>query len=223
MVQIYPSHIIFCQNNSMIGRHFLYRRNRYRPFFIKLIQIGNIPLPAHGNKFLKNLCSTGRIVYCPVVVFQGNPHCLCHRIQLKTIQLGKEESRHSYGIYAGIFPFNSQILIIFLNKTHIKLCIVSHHDAVPAEFFKFRQNHVNGWSVFYHVVIDTGQLFNAERNGNLRIYKLRKPLRNLPVHHFNCANFNNLILHGRKSSGFNIKHHKSALKALSFAVLHNTL
>ena len=171
MIQIYSSHIIFRQNNCMIGRHFLYGMNGNRSLFIQLIQIENIPFCTHFNKFHKNVGCTGSIVYCSVVMLQGNSHCFCHRIQFKTVKLGQEKSCHPHSINHGIFSFNTYILIILPNKTHIKLCIMSHHNTALTEFFKFRQNNIDGRCICYHIVVNAGQLLNAKWYRNLRIYK----------------------------------------------------
>ena len=85
MIKVYPSHIVFCQDNSMISRHFLDSMDRHCPFFIELVQIKNIPFLAHLDKLYKDLRRTLCVVYRPVVIFQGNPYGLRYRIQLKPV------------------------------------------------------------------------------------------------------------------------------------------
>ena len=85
MIKVYPSHIILCQDNGVVSRHFLNGMDRYCPLFIELVQIKNVPLLAHLDKLYKDLCGTTGVVYRPVMIFQRNPYCFCHSIQLKPV------------------------------------------------------------------------------------------------------------------------------------------
>ena len=85
MIKIYPSYIVFCQDNGMISGHFLDSMDRYCPFFIQQIQIKNIPLFTHLYKLYKNLRRTPGVVYRPMMIFQRNPYRFRHRVQLKPV------------------------------------------------------------------------------------------------------------------------------------------
>ena len=85
MIKVHSARVIFCQDNGMVGGHFLHCVYRDRSLLVKLIQGMNIPLLTHGDKLLENLGRTFRVVHSPVVVLQGYPHCFCNRIQFKTV------------------------------------------------------------------------------------------------------------------------------------------
>ena len=85
MIKIYPSYIVFCQDNGMIRRHFLDGVDRHCPLFIQLVQIENIPFFAHLDKLYKDLRRTPGVVYRPVMIFQRNPYRFRHRVQLKPV------------------------------------------------------------------------------------------------------------------------------------------
>ena len=222
MIKIYPSYIIFRQDNSMICRHFLDSVDRHCPFLVELVQIKNVSLLTHFNKFHKNLCRTLGVIYCPVMVLQRYTHSFCHCIQLKPVQLWKEESGHSYSIHNGIISVNSQVFIILFDKTHIKTGIVGHHHCPLAELFKFRQYLVDSGRVLYHTVIDAGKLLDPERNGNLWIHKLRKPVCDFSILHPDSADLYDFIFHGRKTRSLYIKDHIGSLKGLALAVVYDS-
>ena len=100
---------------------------------------------------------------------------------------------------------------------------MSNHYSPPAEFFKAGQNLLNGRRVCHHIVIDTGKLFDPERNRDPGIYKLRKACGNGPVFHPHSPNFNDLVLQRRKTGGLNVKHHIGIVQALSLTVLNDSL
>ena len=71
-VQINTPYIIFSQNNHMVGRHFHDCSRIHSAQSIKLIQILHVPLPQQLYKSGKYLCSSLRVIYCPVMIFQRN-------------------------------------------------------------------------------------------------------------------------------------------------------
>ena len=191
-VQIDPSCFIPRKNNGVIRGQFSDRIRRNRSLAVHLIHIKNISFFQHLYKPHKDLRGTRCIIHSPVMMIQRNTYCFGYRIQLKTVQGRKKESGHTHRIHIGKIIRDSLAFAVFDDKAHIKVRIMGHHHAALTEFQEFRQHILYGGRIQNHGIIDTCQLFNAERNGHFRIYKRGKTIRDLAFLHFYRANLNDL-------------------------------
>ena len=218
LVEIDPARLVSCKYNRMIRGQFLDRIYGDASVPVQLVHVKNVPFSQHFHELHKNLRRTRRVVHRPVVMVKRDSHCFCHRIQLEPVQRRQEESGHSYGVHIGEFLRKPLSFAVFDNKTHIKIRVVSHQYRVFAEFHKFRQHGMNVRSVHDHRIINAGKLFDPVGNGNLRIYKSGKTVRDGAVFHFHRANLDDLAGQRRKSCGLDIKHHKLPVHGLPFTV-----
>ena len=65
----------------MVGGHFFHSIHTGCPQCIDFRQIIDILLLQHFIKFHKDMCRTLRIIHGPVMILQGYPQSLRHRIQ----------------------------------------------------------------------------------------------------------------------------------------------
>ena len=190
LVQIDPSGFISCKNNSMVCGQLSDGIRRNRTLTVHLIHIKNISFFQHLYKPHKNLCGTCRIIHSSVVMIKRNTYCLGYRIQFKTVQGRKKESGHTNGIHISKIIRNPLPFTVFNNKAHIKVRIMGHHHAALTEFQEFRQYFFNGRRIQNHRIIDTGQLFDSERNGHFRVYKGGKTICDLSFFYFYRTDLN---------------------------------
>ena len=106
-----------------------------------------------------------------MVIFQGYAQRFCNRIQLKTVQIRKQDTRQGNRIHNRRLAWNIQPLTVFLDKTHIEIGIMGNHNTSLAEFHKFRKNVCNDRCINHHGIIDRRQLLNPKRNRHLWIDK----------------------------------------------------
>ena len=85
MIEVDTSDIIGCQNNGMIGRHFLDGIDRNCSFFIQIIQIFNISFLTHLDKAQENSGGTFCIINRTVMMVQRNSNRFCYGVKFKTI------------------------------------------------------------------------------------------------------------------------------------------
>ena len=182
-----------------------------------------MPALEHLDKFDKDLCRTCGIIHRTVMVLQRHTDRLCNRIELVAVELRQQKTRHRDRIRYGKVTREMQILTVFLDKAHIKLRIVCHHDTAFAEFHKLRQNLPDQRCVHHHVVTDACQFLNIKRNRNLRIHKRRKPLRDRSVLHFYRTDFDNLIFLWAKAGRLQIKDDKITAEILPLRVFDDAL
>lgn len=84
-----------------------------------------------------------RIIHGSVMILQGNPQGLGHRIQRMLRLVLQKYSGNAHGIHIGKLLRIAQSSAILHNETHIKAGIVSHHDTAFTELQKLRQDHVD--------------------------------------------------------------------------------
>ena len=82
LVQIVSSDVIFRKNDDMMRCHFADRIHIPLSKPVDALKICNMILLQHLYKFYKNLRCRPCIIYRTVMVFQGNPQCLRHQVQL---------------------------------------------------------------------------------------------------------------------------------------------
>ena len=89
-----------------------------------------------------------------------------------------------------------------------------HHYAASGKFQKTRQDFFHRCRIHHHGIIDSRQLLDPERNRDLRIDKFTEPIRNLPFFHLYRTDFDDFIIGGTESCGFNIKYHIAVIERL---------
>ncbi len=98
---------------------------------------------------------------------------------------------------------------------------MSHQGSTFTEFQKFRQDHINGRSIFYHFITDTGQIFDFKADGLLGIDKYRIPIHHHAFLYFYSTNFNNLMYMIIQASGLQVEYDKSILQGKITGIFHD--
>ena len=98
-----------------------------------------------------------------------------------------------------------------------------HHHAVLAEFHKLRQHLLDGWRIDDHVITDTGQFLDIKGDGDLRVHKRGKALRDLSLLHLYRTDLNDLVFLRAESRRLQVKNDKVRLKILPPRIFHNVL
>ena len=123
-VEIHPAHIVFRQNDHMVGRHLF---DDLRVGFSRLLQLGETFYPFLRKHFQKrqiHLGGASRIVHRPVMVLQREVQRLCHRIQGMFRLPRQKEPGDAHRIQIGKLFDQPQPPSILLDKTHVKSGIV---------------------------------------------------------------------------------------------------
>ena len=96
-----------------------------------------------------------------------------------------------------------------------------HQNRIANKIYKLRQDCLNVRRTDDHLIGDAGKFRDTERDRSFRIDKSTELVRDLPVFHFYCADFNNPVCHSRKSGCLDIKYYISTFQILSFFILCN--
>ena len=130
-VEVDTSDIILGKDDYMVGGQLADGIGIHCAHSVKALQVGNAPVPEHPDKRGEYLSRCPCIIHCPVMVSQGDIKRLSHRIQLKTVQVGKEKPCNGHGIqYRGI-ERQSLFLCKMADESHIKAGIMGYKDSIP--------------------------------------------------------------------------------------------
>ena len=190
LVQIDPACFITHKDHGMISRQLFDGIRRNLSLFIQLIHIKNISFPAHFHKFLENTCRTLCIIHCSVVMIQRHTGCLCHSIQLETVQGRKKEPGHANCIHISKIMGYPQPVAVFNNKAHIKISIMGYHGGPFTKFQKLWQNFLDLWRFHNHCITNTGKLLDTKWDRHFRIYKGGKTVCDLSSFYQHCTDLN---------------------------------
>ena len=170
-VQVDPPDIILGQDDHMIGGQLSDGGRIHGAQPIQAVQVRHRPIPEHFYKGSKYLCRGSCIIHCPVMVCQGNVQRLCHCVQLKTVQVGKQQPCDGHRIQDRGVKRQPLLFGKMADKSHIKPCIMGYKDRIPHKLQKSRQNHIDFWVRKHHCIIDARKFFYVKGNGHIRVYK----------------------------------------------------
>ena len=142
-----------------------------------------------------------------MVIIQGHAQGLGHRIQLKPVQIWQKNPGETNGVHDRRPAFHPLPQAVFLDKTHIEICVVGHHYTALAEFHKLRQNLLDGWRIDHHGIINGSKLLDTEGNWNFRVDKGRKSICNFPLLYLHCSDLDDSVALRTKARGLQVKHH----------------
>ena len=213
-VEIYPADLIFCQNNYMVGRKLFDRVRTHASHLIDCCQITDIAIFQHLHKFYEDFCGTACVVHSPMVIFQGYIQRLCHRIQLKAVQIGQEDAGQGHGVHYGKGTGEALALAVFSDKAHVKIGIVGHHNCAFAEFQETGQHFCDIRLIQDHIIGNACELFDLKGDGRVGVDKGTEALRNLALLHLYCADFDDLIVFGAETGGLYVKYYIKVIQAL---------
>ena len=94
-VQIYPPHIVFRKDNRMVGKQSLYNIRAGISQMVHIRKGVTVALLQKRNKFYENFRRCFRIVHCAVMIFQGNTHRFCDRIQRMLRLMRQKHARNA--------------------------------------------------------------------------------------------------------------------------------
>ena len=198
-VQVYPSGVVLCQNDGMVGGKALNDVRVGIAQRVHLFQGILSVLMKHPAEADKNLRRRLRVVHRPVMVFEGNTQSLCHCVQGMLRLVGKQNSCDSHRIHIGIIKGKRLPGRILPNKAGIKARVMRHQHTALAEGQKLRQHLLDGSRSRHHFIVDAGEFFYFKRDGHLGIYKRGKPVRDLPLAvfhlHLDGSDFDDPVFH----------------------------
>ena len=192
-------------------------------FFIKLINIRNIPVVKHFNHLDKYVCSRSSIINRPVVAFKYNIKMLCKRIQLIIMKIWHKKLCKKHCVYNGSIHIYTNLLCLIDYKARIEFRIMCNHNSTLAEFKELRQNLLYLRCIHNHLVINVRKCLNSERNRNLRINKCRESVYYLTIAHLDCTYLYNSVNFRRKARCLKVEHNICIVKALSSRIRYNLL
>ena len=192
-------------------------------FFIKLINVRNIPVVKHFNHLDKYVCSRSSIVNRPVVAFKYNIKMLCKRIQLIIMKIRHKKLCQKHCVYNGSIHIYTNLLCLIDYEARIEFRIMCNHDGSLAEFNELRQNLFYLRCIHNHLVINVRKRLNSEWDRNLRIDKCRESVYYLTIAHLDCTYLYNSVNFRRKSGCLKVEYNICIVKALSSRIRYNLL
>ena len=93
-----------------------------------------------------------------------------------------------------------------------------YQNRVFYKFQELRQDGLNIRRVHNHLVRDTGQLRDLERDRHSRIHESTELVRNLSLFHLHGADLDDLILNRAEARRLKIKDHIGIIKILAFLI-----
>ncbi len=157
------------------------------------------------------------------MVCQVNLKLFCYRIQLKPVEVRKENAGQGYRVEHGRIKLKSLLSCILFNKADVKTGIMSHHDGSPAKLQKFRKNPVYLRRIQNHVVIDTRQLLYLKGNRHVGVDEAAEFINNPSLLHPDCAYLNDPVLKRAEAGRLDIEDHTGMIQGLSRTVFNQFL
>ena len=168
----------------------------------------------HFHEFHEDLRRGPCVIHCPVMVFQRDIQSLCHDIQFILGQSGKEHPRQRHSVHIDKPVIQPQIPAVLPDKSHVEPGIVGHQHTVPHEREELREHGLNIRGIHDHLIRDAGQVCDLKGDRALRVHKGAEPVHDLPVHHFDRPDLDDLIADRAEARGLDIEHDISIVQGL---------
>ena len=102
------------------GRHFLQRMDA--------------ALPQHLHEAHEDVRGAGGVIHRAVMMVQGNPQLLRHRVQLVAVQPRQEDVGQAHRVQNARMVFHAQPLRVLPDEARVKGSVVRHYRAALTEF-----------------------------------------------------------------------------------------
>ena len=192
-VHIGAAKIILGKDRHMLCGKLLYRILIDLLRLIKPVHILDAPFPEELAELQEDPRRGLRIVHGSVVVLQGDPQLLCHRIQLEAVQVRQEHPGQSHRIDDGGSIGLSKEPCKMPDEARIKAGVVSHDHRIPAEVQEGGDPLLIGPLSPHVSVRDAGKLLDVVGNGLLRIHELGEAVYDASVLDLHGADLDDLV------------------------------
>ena len=209
LVQIFESHLIFCQNNKVIPAQIFQAAGLGFESCQQRVDVGNfgrVQFFLHLFQQLDvNSAQNCRVLTRSVVVERANLEFFRHDIQLVPFHVRKQNFAHFHGINGSKFPFDAQPFAGTMDKRHIKARIVRDERQISRELQELRQRLGKLRRILDGFIRNARQLRDVRRNRLVRIDIGLKFFQHFAIAHLYCRNFGYFFLCRLETCGLGVK------------------
>ena len=209
LVQIFESHLIFCQNNKVIPAQIFQAAGLGFESCQQRVDVGNFGRVQFFLHFFQQLdvnsAQNCRVLTRSVVVERANLEFFRHDIQLVPFHVRKQNFAHLNGINGSKFPFDAQPFAGTMDKRHIKARIVRDERQISRELQELRQRLGKLRRILDGFIRNARQLRDVRRNRLVRIDIGLKFFQHFAIAHLYRRNFGYFFLCRLETCGLGVK------------------